>query len=73
MRIEVSPRVPKALENVVERFLSTHASVQTRVVEWLVKQDDMTIGALLGIIDDEKLHAELPRRIMSKMRGTRVK
>jgi hypothetical protein len=63
MRIEVSPRVPGALTGIVKRFGSTHASVQSRVLEWLAFQDDVTVASILGLYPKD-LRAELPERIV---------
>jgi len=68
MRIEVGPGTPEGLNKAVDRFLSTHASVQTRVIEWLVKEaDEVTRAAILGLYPLD-IRRELPKRLIQKMR-----
>ena len=49
MRIEVASGTPEAIDIAVHKYGSTHVSIFSRLVEWVVKQDEDTQAAILGV------------------------
>jgi hypothetical protein len=68
MRIEVFPGVPDALADVTDRVGSTQVSVVSRLLEWFVKQPDVTQAAILGLYQGD-IQKELPKMIMEQLRA----
>ena len=52
LRIEVSPGIPQKLDAAVARFLSTHISVSSRLVDWLCEQEPDVQAAILGLLPE---------------------
>jgi hypothetical protein len=67
MRIEVLPEVMEILADATEQVGSTQVSVISRLLEWFVKQSDVTQAAILGLYPAD-IHNELPRMIFEQMR-----
>jgi hypothetical protein len=70
MRIEVFPQVMEILANATEQVGSTQVSVISRLLEWFVKQSDVTQAAILGLYPTD-IQNELPRMIFEQMRAER--
>ena len=70
MRIEVLPKVLETLANATEQVGSTQVSVISRLLEWFVKQSDVTQAAILGLYPTD-IQNELPRMIFEQMRAER--
>jgi len=70
MRIEVLPHVMETLANATEQVGSTQVSVISRLLEWFVKQSDVTQAAILGLYPTD-IQNELPRMIFEQMRAER--
>jgi hypothetical protein len=68
MRIEVSPGIPIRLDGVTERFLSTHISISSRLIDWFIKQDSEVQATVLGLHPDPPDRDELARMILGRMR-----
>jgi hypothetical protein len=72
MRIEVFPGVPESLSDVTDRVGSTQVSVVSRLLEWFVKQPDVTQAAILGLYPGD-IKKELPKMIIERMCAQRPK
>jgi hypothetical protein len=68
MRIEVLPEVLEKLADATEQVGSTQVSVISRLLEWLVKQSDVTQAAILGLYPSD-IRNELPKIIFEQMRA----
>jgi hypothetical protein len=68
MRIEVFPDVPESLADVTDRVGSTQVSVVSRLLEWFIKQPDVTQAAILGLYPGD-IRKQLPRMIVERMRA----
>jgi hypothetical protein len=66
MRIDVSAGIPQRLNALVERFGSTNVSVLSRVVDWLVGQDDEVKATILRIMPATK-NIDVQRRLLEAM------
>ena len=66
MRIEVLPEVMEILADATEQVGSTQVSVISRLLEWFVKQSDVTQAAILGLYPAD-IHNELPRMILNRV------
>jgi hypothetical protein len=56
------------MADVADRTCSTQASVQSRAIEWLAKQDEPTIKQVLGLRKGDD--SELARKIVREMGKT---
>jgi hypothetical protein len=72
MRIEVFPGVRESLADVTDRVGSTQVSVVSRLLEWFVKQPDVTQAAILDLYPGD-IKKELPKMIIERMRAQRPK
>jgi hypothetical protein len=66
MRIEVLPHVMETLADATEQVGSTQVSVISRLLEWFVKQSDVTQAAILGLYPTD-IQNEVPRMIFQQM------
>jgi hypothetical protein len=66
IRSIVSADTPKKLAETVEKFGSTNASVQSRVIAWLSAQSEEIKTEILGHYPGG-MRADLPKRIVKAM------
>ena len=69
MRIEVSGGIPEKLDMVVKRFLSTHISVNSRTIDWVLDQNEEEQAAILKIIPRSPSTA-LERNLLENIRNS---
>ena len=68
MRIELLPEVLETLADATERVGSTQVSVVSRLLEWFVKQSDVTQAGILGLYPSD-IRNDLPKMIFEQMRA----
>ena len=67
LRIEVSPEVPHKIGDTIERVLSTHVSVTSRLMSWFVEQDYDLQATILKLMS-EGLGIDVTRRVLEGIR-----
>ncbi len=68
MRVDVSVGTPERLNAAVERFLSTNISVDSRVIDWFLKQDEEVQAAILRVMPPTK-DIDIQRRLLKAIQS----
>ena len=68
MRVEITPAARSTLVGVLDQFGMTQVAVMSKLMKWMVEQDDVTQAMILGVypVEGETTAAERAMKKIAK-------